>query len=147
MSSSSARPSSGCTIFAVSGILEIDEQEMKQKRGTKLNSRRVQDPDITIGERIRVRRHQIDMSQEELGGSLSVSFQQVQKYEKGVNRLSSERLIHLANALQCSVTDLIGVGGKDAIRSAPFSRTQPPKTASRSSVQWPRSHARPCGAK
>ena len=95
---------------------------MKQKRGTKMNSRRVQDSDIAIGERIRARRHQIDMSQQELGGSLGVSFQQIQKYEKGVNRLSSGRLIHLANVLQCSVTDLIGGGGKDPIRSTPFSR-------------------------
>jgi len=62
------------------------------------------------------------MSQEDLGGALGVSFQQIQKYEKGVNRLSSGRLIQLATALQCSVTDLIGGGEKGSIKSTPFSR-------------------------
>ena len=80
---------------------------MKRKRGTKINARRVQDLDIAIGERIRARRNQIEMSQENLGGALGVSFQQIQKYEKGVNRLSSGRLIQLADALQCSVTELL----------------------------------------
>ena len=65
---------------------------MKQKRSAKMNARRVQESDIAIGERIRARRNQIEMSQEDLGGALGVSFQQIQKYEKGVNRLSSGRL-------------------------------------------------------
>ena len=96
---------------------------MKQKkRGTKMNARRVQDSDIAIGERIRARRNQIEMSQDDLGGALGVSFQQIQKYEKGVNRLSSGRSIQLATALQCSVIDLIGGGGKGSIKSTPFSR-------------------------
>ena len=95
---------------------------MKQKRSTKMNARKVQESDIAIGERIRGRRNQIEMNQEDLGGALGVSFQQVQKYEKGVNRLSSGRLIQLASALQCSVTDLIGGGEKGSIKSTPFSR-------------------------
>jgi transcriptional regulator with XRE-family HTH domain len=95
---------------------------MKKKRITKMNARRVQDSNIAIGERIRGRRTQIEMSQEDLGGALGVSFQQIQKYEKGVNRLSSGRLIQLASALQCSVTDLIGGGDKGSIKSTPFSR-------------------------
>ena len=69
---------------------------MKKKRTVKANPRRVQDTDITIGERIKARRNQIEMSQEELGDALKVSFQQIQKYEKGINRLSSGRLIQLA---------------------------------------------------
>ena len=83
---------------------------MKQKRGIKLNPRRVQDSDIAIGERMRARRHQIKMSQDELGRKLDVSFQQIQKYERGANRVSSGRLMQVADALQCSVTDLIGGG-------------------------------------
>ena len=95
---------------------------MKKKRVTKINARRIQDSDIAIGERIQARRNQIDMSQESLGGALGVSFQQIQKYEKGVNRISSGRLIQLADALQCSATDLIGSGGKAPLASTPFSR-------------------------
>ena len=95
---------------------------MKQKRGIKLNPRRVQDSDIAIGERMRARRHQIKMSQDELGRKLDVSFQQIQKYERGANRVSSGRLMQVADALQCSVTDLIGGGEKGSIKSTPFSR-------------------------
>jgi transcriptional regulator with XRE-family HTH domain len=93
---------------------------MKQKRSSKMNARKVQDSDIAIGERIRARRN--EMNQEDLGCALGVSFQQIQKYEKGVNRLSSGRLIQLASALQCSVTDLIGGGEKGSVKSTPFSR-------------------------
>jgi len=95
---------------------------MKQKRGIKLNPRRVQDSDIAIGERMRARRHQIKMSQDELGRKLDVSFQQIQKYERGANRVSSGRLMQVADALQCSVTDLIGGGEKGSVKSTPFSR-------------------------
>jgi len=95
---------------------------MKQKRGIKINPRRVQDSDIAIGERMRARRNQIKMSQEEVGRKLDVSFQQIQKYERGANRVSSGRLMQIADALQCSVTDIIGGGEKGSIKSTPFSR-------------------------
>ena len=109
---------------------------MKKKRVTKINARRIQDSDIAIGERIRARRNQIDMSLESLGGA-----QQVQKYEKGVNRISSGRLILLANALQCSATDLIGDGGKAPLASTPFSRLRPQRRVWRSSMRWPKYRA------
>ena len=95
---------------------------MKKKRTAKASARRVQDTDIAFGERIKARRNQIEMSQEELGDALKVSFQQVQKYEKGLNRLSSGRLLQLAEALQCGVTDLIGDGDTGSMKSTPFSR-------------------------
>lgn len=95
---------------------------MRKRRTVKANPRRVQDTDIAIGERIRARRNQIKMSQEELGDTLKVSFQQVQKYEKGTNRISSGRLLQLSEALQCGVTDLIGDRGSGSMKSTPFSR-------------------------
>jgi transcriptional regulator with XRE-family HTH domain len=95
---------------------------MKKKRAVKANPKRVQDTDIAIGERIRARRNQIEMSQEELGHALNVSFQQIQKHEKGLNRISSGRLIQLAEALQCGVTDLIGDSDTGSMKSTPFSR-------------------------
>ncbi|MDG1029450.1 MAG: helix-turn-helix transcriptional regulator, partial [Alphaproteobacteria bacterium] len=45
-----------------------------------------------VGKRIRLRRTLLGMSQEQLGVSLSITFQQVQKYERGANRVSSSRL-------------------------------------------------------
>jgi transcriptional regulator with XRE-family HTH domain len=55
--------------------------------------------DLMVGERIRVRRLMLKMSQTELGKQLSVSFQQVQKYEKGSNRVSASRLQRIADVL------------------------------------------------
>jgi transcriptional regulator with XRE-family HTH domain len=87
-----------------------------------VNARKVQESDIAVGERIRARRNQIVMSQEELGKALGVSFQQIQKYENGTNRISSGRLIQIVNALQCGVTDLIGSGNNGPIKSTQSSR-------------------------
>jgi transcriptional regulator with XRE-family HTH domain len=62
------------------------------------------------------------MSQEELGKALGVSFQQIQKYENGTNRISSGRLIQIVTTLQCSVTDLIGSGNSGPIKSTQIFR-------------------------
>jgi transcriptional regulator with XRE-family HTH domain len=56
--------------------------------------------DATIGGRLRARRMLVGMSQGKLGESLGVSFQQIQKYEKGVNRISLSHAKLLAQALQ-----------------------------------------------
>lgn len=56
--------------------------------------------DVYTGERIREARIALDMTQETLGNVLGVSFQQVQKYERGVNRLSASRLVQVANTLK-----------------------------------------------
>ena len=96
---------------------------MKKKRTKiKVNPRRISESDIAVGERIRARRNQIQMSQEELGKALGVSFQQVQKYENGRNRITSGRLIQIVVALKCSVTDFIGSGNDGPIQSTEFSR-------------------------
>ena len=59
--------------------------------------------DIHVGSRVRLRRMMIGMSQEQLGIALSLTFQQVQKYEKGANRIGSSRLFTIANILDVSV--------------------------------------------
>jgi transcriptional regulator with XRE-family HTH domain len=55
--------------------------------------------DVHVGNRIRMRRMLIGMSQEKLGERLGLTFQQVQKYEKGTNRVSASRLFHVAQVL------------------------------------------------
>ncbi|MBC7770059.1 MAG: helix-turn-helix transcriptional regulator [Phycisphaerales bacterium] len=55
--------------------------------------------DRKIGQRVRTRRLEIGMSQERLAELLGVTFQQVQKYEKGVNRIAASRLHDISNAL------------------------------------------------
>ena len=52
--------------------------------------------DVHVGGRVRLRRTLLGMSQEKLGDALGLTFQQVQKYERGTNRISSSRLYHLS---------------------------------------------------
>ena len=60
--------------------------------------------DKHIGTRLRMRRLQLGMSQTALADALGVTFQQVQKYEKGVNRIGAGRLQRIANVLQAPVS-------------------------------------------
>lgn len=55
--------------------------------------------DVVVGNRVRIRRMLIGMSQERLGELLGLTFQQVQKYEKGVNRIGAGRLFDVARIL------------------------------------------------
>lgn len=59
--------------------------------------------DVHVGSRVRLRRMLIGMSQERLGESLNLTFQQVQKYEKGQNRIGSSRLYVIASVLNVPV--------------------------------------------
>jgi transcriptional regulator with XRE-family HTH domain len=65
--------------------------------------------DIALGAAVRIRRRTIGMSQEALAEQCGVSFQQIQKYENGANRISFSRLVQIARALRCRVTDLMDV--------------------------------------
>jgi transcriptional regulator with XRE-family HTH domain len=60
--------------------------------------------DKHVGSRVRMRRLMLDMSQGNLGEALGLTFQQVQKYEKGTNRIGASRLQHLSHILQVPVT-------------------------------------------
>ena len=59
--------------------------------------------DAHVGARVRMRRLMLDMSQSDLGGALGVTFQQVQKYEKGTNRISASRLAQVSHVLQVPI--------------------------------------------
>ena len=59
--------------------------------------------DVHVGSRVRLRRMMIGMSQETLGAKLNLTFQQVQKYEKGANRIGASRLFAIASILSVPV--------------------------------------------
>ena len=59
--------------------------------------------DTHVGSRVRLRRMLLGMSQERLGDSMGLTFQQVQKYEKGVNRIGASRLFHISKILDVPV--------------------------------------------
>jgi transcriptional regulator with XRE-family HTH domain len=64
---------------------------------------RVHPTDKHVGARLRMRRLMLDKSQEEIAKALGLTFQQVQKYEKGANRISASRLQHLCKILGVQV--------------------------------------------
>lgn len=59
--------------------------------------------DRRIGERIRLRRTELGLTQEQLASALGISYQQVQKYENGVNRISASRLAEIAQKLEVPI--------------------------------------------
>lgn len=60
--------------------------------------------DRIVGQRLRWRRRELKLTQEQLGEKLGLTFQQVQKYEKGVNRISAGRLFEMAQVLGITIT-------------------------------------------
>jgi transcriptional regulator with XRE-family HTH domain len=67
--------------------------------------------DIDVGARIRARRVFLGLSQTKLANALGLTFQQVQKYERGDNRVSASTLVRVAQALDTSVSALVGEDG------------------------------------
>src|SRR5450755_3178467 len=63
----------------------------------------IQPTDRHVGERVHMRRSMLGMSQTKLGDALGLTFQQVQKYEKGANRIGASRLQHISQILQVPV--------------------------------------------
>ena len=70
--------------------------------------------ELAIGARMRTRRRQLGLSQTSLAEALGVSFQQVQKYERGANRVAASTLVAAAEALGVSVGWLVGEEGGGA---------------------------------
>jgi transcriptional regulator with XRE-family HTH domain len=89
--------------------------------------------DVHVGSRIRLRRTLLGMSQERLGEALGLTFQQVQKYERGVNRVGASRLFDLSRVMDVPISfffddmpdSLAGVhGGPAARRAVGFAEAQ-----------------------
>ena len=67
--------------------------------------KKIPDPvDVHVGSRVRLRRTLLGMSQEKLGKALKLTFQQIQKYERGANRIGSSRLYQLSRILDVPVS-------------------------------------------
>jgi transcriptional regulator with XRE-family HTH domain len=68
------------------------------------SAKRPNPTDIYVGSRIRMRRKILGLSQEKLGEKLGITFQQIQKYEKGTNRVGASRLQAMSGALDVPVS-------------------------------------------
>lgn len=75
-----------------------------EKKSPMANKKQPNPIDIHVGSRVRLRRMMLGMSQEKLGEHLGITFQQIQKYEKGTNRIGASRLQHIARVLTVPVS-------------------------------------------
>ena len=76
----------------------------KPKRGVPLGTKRTTEVDGVIGAKIRMRRGELGMNQTQLANAIGITFQQVQKYENGKNRVGGSRLAGIAKALDVPVS-------------------------------------------
>jgi len=97
----------------------------RKQKNTKRNATSV---DVLLGKRIRARRIEMKITQTALAGALGVSFQQIQKYERGVNRVGAGRLHQIAAKLETDVayfmSDIDGKNSPTISRFANFMATK-----------------------
>ncbi len=91
------------TVGEMSSIVEATMPRADQAPGPEKESR-PSPIDVHVGSRIRLRRTLLGMSQERLGEALGLTFQQVQKYERGVNRVGASRLFDLSRVLDVPIS-------------------------------------------
>ncbi len=102
------------------------------RRGVPPGGRQASGPnpvDVHVGSRVRLRRTLLGMSQEKLGEAIGLTFQQVQKYERGANRVGASRLFDLSRVLDVPVGFFFDEMPEDVAASSPAQRPgrdQPP---------------------
>jgi transcriptional regulator with XRE-family HTH domain len=74
------------------------------RRAGRQKSERPNPIDVQVGSRVRLRRNMLGLSQEKLGQAIGLTFQQVQKYERGANRIGASRLHELSRVLDVPVS-------------------------------------------
>jgi len=82
--------------------------------------------DVAVGTRIRIRRRSLGFSQAQLATALGITFQQVQKYENGRNRVSASMLVKIAAKLQTTVAALVGEGGEAPVEAIIYAQLGTP---------------------
>ena len=97
----------------------------KQSARGRLPSGEPNPVDAHVGRRLRLRRTLLGISQEELGKAVGLTFQQVQKYEHGANRIGASRLWEISRALGCSVSYFYESISEDAAGASPRNLSRP----------------------
>src|SRR5438552_4988837 len=111
---------------------------MKQAKNLDkhVRARRADLRDAEVGRRVRSRRLECRLSQTELADRIGVTFQQVQKYEKGVNRIGAGRLQRISEALEVPITFFFDATPHAAARNAPSSSPESVFEFMRTSGRW-----------
>jgi transcriptional regulator with XRE-family HTH domain len=100
--------------FGLQNDLPMRKKSKPRSSSTKqLNPRSAGVADIEMGRRIRLRRRETGISQTKLAGRLGLSFQQVQKYEKGISRVGAAQLQQIAKMLGVDIPFFYDGGGKE----------------------------------
>ena len=105
--------------------------------------------DVLVGTRVRIRRVELGLSQTQLANALGVTFQQVQKYEKGTNRIGASRLHAIAGVLRVPVSYFFPAAGEGVDHGASTRRSpRPPRNSRRDGPSEKlRPDPRPLGAR
>ena len=82
--------------------------------------------DVAVGARVRIRRRWLGLSQTELAKALGITFQQVQKYERGANRVSASMLVKIAAKLETTVAALVGEDGSAPVEAIIYAQLATP---------------------
>ena len=82
--------------------------------------------DVAVGARIRIRRRWLGFSQTQLANALGITFQQVQKYERGANRVSASMLVKIAAKLETTVAALVGEDGQQPVEAIIYAQLATP---------------------
>ena len=116
----SGQTDDGLPRFSPAGQEPFGEKPEREARSSPI--------DVHVGARIRLRRTLLGMSQERLGEALGLTFQQVQKYERGANRVGASRLFDLSRVLDVPISfffdDLSEAGALSGRRSFGFADQQ-----------------------
>jgi transcriptional regulator with XRE-family HTH domain len=82
--------------------------------------------DVAVGARVRIRRRWLGFSQTQLATALGITFQQVQKYERGSNRISASMLVKIAAKLETTVAALVGEDGQAPVEAVVYAQLATP---------------------
>ena len=82
--------------------------------------------DVGVGARVRIRRRWLGFSQTQLANALGITFQQVQKYERGSNRISASMLVKIAAKLETTVAALVGEDGQAPVEAIIYAQLATP---------------------
>jgi transcriptional regulator with XRE-family HTH domain len=82
--------------------------------------------DVAVGARVRIRRRWLGFSQTQLANALGITFQQVQKYERGANRVSASMLVKIAGKLETTVAALVGEDGQAPVEAIIYAQLATP---------------------
>jgi transcriptional regulator with XRE-family HTH domain len=102
---------------------KLEPSGLRSTRG-RMPSGKPNPVDVHVGGRVRLRRTLLGLSQEKLGEAIGLTFQQVQKYERGANRIGASRLWDLSRVLDCPVSYFFEDMGEDVEAASPRNLTE-----------------------